>query len=205
MANALQIITNALARIGAVGANRTPAEADQELGLQTLTDMLRRFIYSGSLGPRITVVPTSNYIARENEHGYHNSEDVETIDLTEFVADYATVSDYGEYATTTNTRTPRDGAFVIVTDTFLGETTEYLFDGPTKQWLDVSNLSLTDIVPFSNRDHTGLAACLACELADYYGQEIPPATLELQRRFKLNLTANPTEADVNDITRGTFF
>ena len=97
---------------------------------------------------------------------------------------------------------------MIITDDFsgpAGQTTEYIWDGPTKNWCDIANLGLTDVVPFSTKYQTGLSAALACEVADYFGADIPPATVELNKMFRRSITNDLTEGDVSDAHRGTYF
>ena len=208
MATATQIITNALARLGVVGAGRTPSDDDAALGLTTLRDMLRTFIHNGTLGDRYTVYPTSSYTAREGDHVFRNNDDALTISLPELVNDHASwTRDYGEDAIGTRQRTPRDGAFVIITDPYSDPslTVDYIYDGAEKSWIEVGALEAGDYVPFSHRDQMGLSACLAGELADYFGAEVPKNTEEKAKRFKASLSMDNTQADVSDDTPTMYF
>lgn len=205
MANVSEITTNALARLGMVGAGRIASSADLELGRRTLADMLRRFIYSGTLGGRTSKTTSGEtYTAGENEHLVRALETTSIV-LPEKVVDRsASTDDYGT-ETALSLRYPRDGAFVIITDPYTDTTAEYIYDSAAKKWLVISDFTQTTPVPFSTRDKEGLVASLAAELADYFGAEIPAATVQLQMRFKQSLTADTTQNDVSDYTVVKFF
>lgn len=207
MANCSLIITNALSRLGVVGANRSVSAESQKLALETLGAVLRRLIYAGTLGTRRTVIPEGEYTAGENEHVFRNTLATDIIiNLPETVSDHGSFHlYYGLLVRSGSQRTPKDGAFVIITDKYSGKTDEYIYDGATKTWLNIGNLTVVSPCPFAHRDSVGMAAMLATELADYFGAEVPQATLLLRNQFMRSLTANHTESDASQPNRIDYF
>jgi hypothetical protein len=83
--------------------------------------------------------------------------------------------------------TPRDGSVVVISDECSGTTTDFLYDGSTKQWQAVHSLTLDSEAPRSFADPQGLAACLALEVADIFGADVPPTALAQAMRYRTAL------------------
>jgi len=82
---------------------------------------------------------------------------------------------------------PRDGSAVTITDLCGGRTQTYLYDGTVKMWQTIDGLTLDDEAPRSYADLNGLASCLAIEISDQFGSDIPEATAVASMRFKTSL------------------
>lgn len=82
---------------------------------------------------------------------------------------------------------PRDGSAITITDMCMGRTQTYLYDGTVKKWQTIDGLTLDDEAPRSYADLNGLASCLAVEISDQFGSDIPEATAVASMRFKTSL------------------
>ena len=193
------IIIRSLRRIGVLGAGQTPRAIENADALEGLKNLYQRWINEGAFGPLGDVTPTGDYVARENERIFRNSETVTSISLPEMVSNnWSRVSDYGQLGyqsvPSTNMRLPRDGAVVVIIDGFTGQTETFIYDGTVKSWCNVTELSLNNNAPLSDRDTSGLASTLAIELADEYGQPVPEITMFKAAVFQMGLTHNYSQA-----------
>jgi hypothetical protein len=191
-----QIITRALRRIGTIGAGQTPNSNDNEDALDTLKSLYQRWITEGAFGTLHDVIaPSGDYIAHENTRVYRNDESTTSILLPETVENK---EGYGvDYLNYTNDlcynrkqRLPRDGSIIVVIDSFTTGAITYIYDASIKRWSDITTIDLGDNAPLSERDSSGLAACLAVELADEFGATAPPTTVNSAIRFQMGLTQN---------------
>jgi hypothetical protein len=208
------IINRALRRLGTLGAGATPRDVENQDALDTLRSLYQRWITEGAFGALRDVTPIGDYVAHENERIFRNSASTANITLPESVANYpsqAMVGDYGAgwysgpiiAGINTPTRLPRDGSVVVIIDAFTAPTETWIYDGHLKRWCDVTNLDFGAIAPLSERDSSGLAACLAVELADEFGQSVPPLTVNSAQRFQMGLTHNYSVA--GDVVTPTSF
>lgn len=152
--NCLDIITRALRRIGVVGTGQLPREQEQDDALDYLKAIYRRLISSGAFGTIREVHPN---------------------DTTYKANAFERVVSTNPTCVVTLPDTARSGAVVCVVDTFRNQVDEYVFDGHTQKWTTIDDLDLTSPAPLAHGDPTGLAAYLALELADEYGQT--PSTI----------------------------
>jgi len=86
-----------------------------------------------------------------------------------------------------NAKPPRDGSAIVISDLCGGRTQTYLYDGAVKMWQTIDGLTLDDEAPRSYADLNGLASCLAIEISDQFGSDIPEATAVASMRFKTSL------------------
>lgn len=197
MATCRATVNRALRKLGKLAAGREARDADATDVLESLRGLYRSLINSGTLGRGREVIPTSDYTANENERIFRNSDVTGAIEITlpELVRDTLGMpAEYGSRwvppASTTDAdlRPPRDGAFVVISDAYSGETQEYIYDGTLCRWFLLSDLTLDDTAPLSHRDPDGLAAMLASQIADEFGGDVLPATGRLAALFQTNLT-----------------
>lgn len=155
MTTCRDIVTLALRQSRIVGIGRTPRASEAEEGMSALQSIYDRMFADGPLGPFTDVYATSDYTAQENER---------------IIADNATITipdtiDDGEV------RTPKDlTAVIVVTDL---TQKNYVFS--LGRWQVCDALTLDDTAPLANRDKNGLAALLAIELSEMYGQPLAPS------------------------------
>lgn len=194
MATCRETVEGALRKLGKLGAGRSARTADLADGLASLKGLYRSLINSGAFGRLRDVIPTADYTANENERIIRNTDDVASIELPEFVSDVVVCGDPCDYGSrwvppgsTAADRPPRDCSVVVINDTVIGTSAEYLYDGQRATWIDISALELDDQAPLSVRDADGLKARLALQMADEYGGQVPPLTVALARSFQSGL------------------
>lgn len=191
------IVNGALRKLGKLASGREARSPDATDALESLKGYYRSLINSGAFGRLADVVPTSDYVAGENQRIFRSSEAPGAIEITlpELVQEtFGGPAEYGSRwtppaSTTTNrdTRPPRDGSVVIITDAYSGETQEYIYDGSHRRWIMIGDLGLDDLAPLSVRDEDGLRAALAMQIADEYGGEVTPVTQRLAAAYRSNL------------------
>lgn len=189
----------ALRKLGRLGAGRTARTADAEDALEALKGLYKSWIASGAFGRLSDVVPSTSFTAGENQRIFRNSLAVGSITLPELVPAYADPLPYNrERDQYTNyeavdgaNRPPRDGSVVQIVDAMADPqtTTTYLYDGTQRVWQTLDALTLTDTAPRSYDDPEGLAACVAAEVADQFGLELPGSTFRQAVRFTSTITA----------------
>lgn len=180
--------------IGVLRSGGTPRQAEYDDALFALKSLYRAAITAGTFCELRDVVPTGPYTAGENERVFRNSEAVTSITLPEFVAADTVQLDYGELSST-GTRLPRGGAVIVISDALTNQTSDFIFDGHHKRWLAVDGLTLNHEAPLSARDPAGLAAWLAVEISEQFGQQVGPVTQMQARRFLSGLAHNHSAAD----------
>jgi len=194
MATARRVVNLALQKLGVLGAGREARNADATDALAALQGLYGSWIAAGAFGRLTDVVPvTGPYMACGNEHIYRTTENVIEVQLPELVAtgwfnDYGWFRCCGYYSPN---KPPRDGMVVRITDAKGGETRTWLYDGAVKEWQPTDAvMTLDDEAPRSTADPQGLAACLAIEISDFYGDAavIGAATAQQAARFKVAMT-----------------
>lgn len=182
-------------KLGRLGAGRTARTADAEDALEALKGLYKSWIASGAFGRLSDVVPTTSFTAGENMRIFRNSDAVASITLPELVPAYGDPLPYDRErdASYTNysdvdgqNRPPRDGSVVQIVDAMADPqtTTTYLYDGSIRSWQALDALTLDSTAPRSYDDPEGLAACVAAEIADTFGLEIPGSTFRQAVRFQ---------------------
>lgn len=226
MASCIEIITLALSKLGVAGGTKTPRQTDLDLGLQTLQSTFRMLISSGMLGRANPVAPQGDYTAQENDRIFRTSSATGSITIPELVHDcdrhynIAFGDYYDDPYSSTRTRPPRDGAFIIINDATTGNSVQYIYEGFSNRWISVHDLSLDpggdvldinglvvavnepSIAPLSMRDANGLAALLATKLADHYAATLMPSTVRDAVAYQVSLSNRfgESEGDVfNDL------
>jgi len=156
-------------------------------------------------------VPTADYVARPNER-ITVQDDTIVITLPDLVQyGYGGPWDYGRplpypYSPDINARynvtPPRDGSVVVIANQVTGIMSDFLYDGTIKQWVSVNGellnqtgtsiqpLTLDSAAPLSVRDPLGLSSFLAVRIADEWGGEIQPTTLQQSQHYLAGLTSN---------------
>ncbi|MEG3124789.1 hypothetical protein [Sphingomonas sp. GB1N7] len=189
--NTLDLISRALRRIGVLRAGSIPNDTDANDALQVLSGLYLRLISEGAFGTLRDVVPTTDYTAGENERVIRSNGMVGAITLPD------TIRDCGR------DRPPLDGSLVIISDAFTAETESWLYDGAVKNWVLLTELTLTTEAPMSNRDPIGLVCSLAVELADEYGQQASDIIRMNSARFHMGITHNWSNPE--SVQRGVYF
>lgn len=195
MADCRSIVERSLRKLGRLGAGRTARTADAEDALEALKGLYKSWIASGAFGRLSDVIPTASFTAGENMRIFRNSDAVESITLPELVPAYGDPLPYNLERDSYDTnysdidgsnRPPRDGSVVQVVDALANPqtTTTYLYDGSIRQWQTLDALTLNDPAPRSYDDPEGLAACVATEIADQFGLELPGSTFRQAVRFQ---------------------
>lgn len=190
--NTLEVITRAMRRIGVVAGGELPRDDEAAEALDTLIAIYRRFITLGAFGELTDHIASGPTIACENQRIIRDTLDDTSISLPE------TISECGRE------RPPRDCSVVIVTDQLTNQTVEYIYDGSIKNWIELSNLTLTSTAPLADRDPIGLVCFLAVELADSgYGLAPSDITARNAAHFQYGLTHNWSNPQT--ITPGIFY
>lgn len=213
MATVRFVVNLALRKIGVLGKGREPHLSDAADALSALQTLYTSWIVGGAFGRLREVVPTgTNYVAYGNERIYRQDSTL-IVTLPELVSsetclDYGherigyygtiiTVTDQPNGDTVVDVQTsqpigyvepPRDGSVVIISDKEGGETRTWLYDGTIKSWQGIETLTLDDDAPRSTADTQGLAACLAMEISDQFGVDIPQATARQAARYTVAMT-----------------
>lgn len=102
-----------------------------------------------------------------------------------------------------NIRPPRDCSVVVINDTLLGTTNDFLYDGHQKKWFLLADLKMTDEAPLGFRDPDGLKACLAAQISDEFGAQLGPMATRQALWFQSSLTSRFSMPRVE--TAGVYF
>lgn len=195
MATCRETVEGALRKLGKLGAGRSARLADADDTLEVLKGLYFKWINEGAFGRLRDVVPTTSYTAGENERVFRNTEAVASITLPELVTDqwHGTPAEYGSRWVSPATvnqsqRPPMDCSVVVVSDTLTGTTLHYLYDRQRASWVTIDDLTLDAVAPLSQRDPMGLAACVAVQIADQFGQDVPGVTAAQAAAFQSGLT-----------------
>lgn len=202
------IINRALTKLGILGSSSaTPTTADNALGLEALKGIYQRLINSGAFGQLTDVIVTSDYTAGENERIKTTSTVIITLpDQVSFVG-YEPCAGYGQVGLFTDdnlVRPPRDLAVVSIVYTDNGTIQDYIYDNRLRQWVEINALTYTSVAPLALRDEGGLAATLAIDLADEFGQQPTALTLRAAGAFATALAFNISQAG-EVIHRGDYY
>lgn len=197
MTTARAIVTLALKKLGRVGSGREPRPVDATDGFEALQSLYRGWINSGAFGRLHDIMPTGNYVAHGGERILRAQGQAFEVMLPELVAGDSALGQryFGTVITVTEdakgeievdvrpsqpmrqyARPPRDLSVVVISDTVTGNTIDYIYDGAQKKWAALWNLVPDDEAPLSFRDPQGLASCLAINLADQFGVDVPAVT-----------------------------
>ena len=216
MTTVSQIITTALRQLGVVGGSGAqPSTWDSADSLFILQSLIRGLINSGAVGRMRDVVPQGSYVAGENQRVFRTQDDpTQQIELPDLIGSHENIIfAYGRTGyDPSNTRPPRDGAFVSIVDSISGGVVDYVYDGQQKRWVSIGDLAVPNYddsadaqaqlatvlamdCPFSFGDPNGLSAYLATQLAPQFGGTIPPATAEASRNFLIALTHSYSTRD----------
>lgn len=199
--NCRETCNGALRKIGVLAAGREARAADLNDTFDALKGLYRQLITNGAFGRLRDVIPIENYIAFENERIFRNTEDVVSVTLPQTLRNWQFWGAYWIYgiypvepvppatnAINIDVRTPRDCAVVSVINSLDGLVMDFIYDGHTKNWQGIYDLTLDTEAPLSFRDPQGLQALLAAQVSDEYGREIGGATQRLAGNFQSGLT-----------------
>lgn len=214
MATVRHVTNLALRKLGVLGGGRDARPTDAADALAGLQGLYQSWIASGAFGRLYDRVPQgTQYVARGNERIMRRAGDDIEIILPEFVSD-GIVPDYGRelrsgyYGTIISitaqgndtvvdirpsqpigcVQSPRDGSVVIITDEATGNVLTSIYDGTLKKWEQIESLQQDDEAPRSTADASGLASCLAVEIADQFGAELSEVTVSQAARFRMQMT-----------------
>lgn len=174
MATCLDVITYAMRQARILGMGKEPKAAEEEEGMFALQSLYDEWRTGGMFGGLEDVYLTDDDTAEEGKRYYTAG-----FTLTDATSVY--VDGLGD------TRQPRDMALY---ETFDGTTqTAKLYD--RTEWVDLLDLTSTDIAPLSGRNAYGLAACLATSggFTAAFGEAARPteAVVALARHFIRNI------------------
>lgn len=186
------VAASALRKIGKAGGGREPRQADLDTAMDVLRGLYRQLITVGAFGRLIDVIPTTDYVARENERVFRSNSGCTKVDLPLTVdasRDLGDPLDYGsrwvppgdELA---HARPPRDCSVVEVVDGFTGVETQFIYDGQAKKWQGLHDLLPDSRAPLADRDPDGLASLLAAQINDEFGGGIGALTLRAAAEFR---------------------
>jgi len=186
------VVKGALRKLGVLASGREPRPVDRDDTFEALKGLYRQLITSGAFGRLTDVVPVVDYTACGNVRVFRNTDDAIAITLPETVNRQDYWCDHRIYGScwrpdTTLRRdvtTPRDCTVVTITDALVGETYDFIYDGHTKTWQGLYDLSLENAAPLAFRDPQGLMALLAAQIGDDFGAQIGPTTLRLAQNFQ---------------------
>jgi hypothetical protein len=189
VATCRDIIKKALRRIGVVAAGREPSAAMAEEALGHLIDQYKDWVAKGVFGKfRDVRITAATYTPREQERVIIADENSCAITFPQVVTeewgdyvggfgghDYGFVS-YGATACVQRieTRTPRDQSVILITTECDCETRIRVYEASSARWQRIDTLELADAAPMSVLHEKLLADVLAGNLAEGYGQAIPP-------------------------------
>jgi hypothetical protein len=177
MATCLDVITYAMRALALLASGETPSSQESEDGLVALQSFYDEIVMSGMFGRLEDIYLTADDTAEEGKRYFLAA----GITLTEPTIILAADTDDGE------DRQPRDlSLYESLTDT--GTLSRRLYD--RTGWVDLLDLSLTDVAPLSGRGAMGLAAAVACSggFSDMFGAEPGPALLARSQRFLSSLS-----------------
>lgn len=198
MATCRNIINRALRKLGRLGGGREPRTADQTDALAALQGLYTAWVASGAFGRMADVTPLTDYTAGENERIIRTDATI-AVTLPETVPYYSDPLPYNRerdtYATNyeavdCNNRPPRNGALVQIKDRAGGKVETWIYDGTARDWVSIENLQLDSEAPRSGTDPEGLSALLATELADTFGAELGPTTLNQAKRYTSGMVSD---------------
>lgn len=203
MAACRQIVNLALRKLGKLGAGREARTPDAADALDALQSLYGGWVASGAFGRLHDVVPTGPvYTAAWGQRVTRESASLVEVVLPDQTTRPA-LWDYGRYAG--GEQAPRDGSAVVIVSLDTGNVQTWLYDGTTKAWQDTDMLQLDDEAPRSHADRQGLAACLAMEISDQYGAEVPAATQMQAARYKTAMTTRFGFQRVQTADREAYF
>ena len=205
------VVNTALRKLGVLASGRDARPADAIDALDVLRGLYGSWIASGAFGRLHDVVPTgSSYVTQGNERIFRESKSSLEVTLPALVSTES-YRDYGRerigyYGTVVTVATddvtgdatitvapsqpigyatpPSDGAAVVISDKIGGETRSWLYDGTSKRWEAVDDLTLDSEAPRSLGDPQGLAACLAMEISDQFSGTLNAITVQQAARYK---------------------
>lgn len=177
MATCRDIVALALRKLGVLGGGREPRDADRTDAFDGLRSLYPSLLNVGAFGRLTDVVPVGlSYVAAEGVRVLRTGPTLVQVTLPEIIND-------GGYA-----RPPRDCAVVAIQDEASDLVATWIYDGHSGNWLEVEALTIDSIAPLSSRDPQGLGALLATSIADQFGVELNPVTVQASRVFLSALT-----------------
>ena len=197
------VVKGALRKLGVLASGREPRTVDRDDTFEALKGLYRQLITNGAFGRLRDVIPIADYTAYGNERIFRNQSATLAITLPETVRNWDFWGPYYVYggiypneyappatnAVTRDIRTPRDCSVVVIIDAFTSGTYDFIYDGQTKQWQGLYDLSLSDPAPLAFRDPQGLMSLLAVNLGDDFGPQIGAGTARLAQNFMTGLTS----------------
>jgi hypothetical protein len=187
MATCLDIITLAMKQCRILPSGGTPSAAETEDGMTALQALYDEWRTGGMFGTLCDVYLTDDADAQEGKRYYVPAGVTLTDATNDYVPQYGDAYTECDYASGIgSTRQPRDMALyeVVKSD---GTQTAKLYD--RTQWVDLLDLTSSDIAPLSGRGASGLAACLATSggFADMFAAQPGPGTVAIGRHFTRNI------------------
>jgi hypothetical protein len=202
----LSVVNSALRKVGVLASGREARAVDRDDTFEHLKNLYRMLITAGTFGRLRDVIPLADYTAYGNERIFRNSDATLAITLPETVRNYTFWNPYSIFgiypvepvpsvATNRDVTTPRDCSVVTIIDAFIPGTFDFIYDGQTKTWQGLYDLSLTDEAPLSFRDPQGLSAMLAMSIVDEFSGALGPMTVEQAKMFRSGLTSRFSNPD----------
>ena len=173
------IIRSAYRRSGAAAAE-TPLDApDATVGMERLQGMYISFFTGGLFGVLTEYyLSTGDYTAKEYDRIFQ-------ADPTSVITVPTTVVD----DVTGLTRTPRDGAIIVIVDPVAGVPSMQIYNGMMGQWQEVQGLVIADIAPLAYQFDEQLKDLLGAYICDDTGMEVPKVLALNAKLAKLSLSA----------------
>lgn len=164
MSTVLEVLTVAYRRSGVLPAGRQVEGIDLDIGVEFLVSCFKSWFHGGMFGQLVDTLKEGEgpYEAKEQQWVKHLTADTITLPTQ--------VLDAGEY------RKPKNGAIIALTDTELGTTTRYIYDGSKSDWMDISAMTQpNDYVVLTETYDMAIKTMFAVYLADENGLAISPA------------------------------
>lgn len=177
------VITRALRKIGDIGRNESPSQADEDMGMSALQNLFDGWTAGGAFGPLRDVHKTSDYTARAGER-------VRTtfaVTLPTYVSEdgltYA--DDYGFGACREDR--PRNRSLIVVVNPSTGERQTNIWDAWRGGWIRIEALKPADEAPLAALGADDLACCLARQVADETGAVVSDDTRRRATAFEARM------------------
>ncbi|HEX7720463.1 MAG TPA: hypothetical protein VF389_11705 [Woeseiaceae bacterium] len=175
MVTCRDIIGAAFRQARVYGAGEDPSSEDAADGLFVLQSMYDGWVSTGAFGDFTEVYKTAAYTAKEGERVVTDGAPVITIPTT-----FSDGSD--DYGGGTGTRrAPKELSVIQVVNRTAGTTETHIYYNGA--WEELEGLTLNSPAPLAYYGKAGLAACLALEMADYFGSQVGMGVGRMAARF----------------------